>query len=742
MGLIVTGLLLSASVSPSFAAVEAVQTYEVSEWSNVIYYMATLSGIYGQKYGYGDITVKINAVDEYKLYVNGTERGTGSAETIYENVNVDSKYINIAVEVTNTGKGNGNGLIVDIQAGSDQLGTSIKVRESLLIDGVLTEVPISWWTFDADTKETLGFGDDWYIFDEGLLKQVSKTKLMRHVFEGKVIFDITGFFSKPVTGYLQTDADIGYVNSEGDKGIGLRRLEGENIAFGKPSEYAQLTDGDLSNGFNYMSRDLGDTKYVDLKRLYKVNKMTVYTGGDKPTEYEKFSLRGYAVEISLDQFRWEEVGVIHDIGVPDKDGIVNEGGLDNYSIEFPPEWARYVRYKATELRVDNPKIGEIMAFGLGHSLEGFYESDWIDFGSADKIKNFKEVQWEGNVPDGTQITIQTMTKNGSDGFSSGWSEPSSTGQKGSVIESFMITSPEPATHIKYKINISTQDPNQSPVLEKIAILYSSDNQPVTYADGYITPNRVPMGVDTTFVYSVAYNLAAGQNIGSLGISVPGPAVLSSVYSSDLGANIAGATATMSDDLENLVVTFASLLTDTNSAVDDTLHVSFVSKLFKSNHTFEGYLYGVKGGVSNDNAGGIKVWESSSISNSVIASTISKNILNNVKAVPKVFSPNGDNKNDVAVIEFSLAKVETVVKINIYNTAGKLITTICDDFLKAEDYSLPYPAPVSAALQNLPGYWDGKDEDGDLVTPGIYIYQIIAKADEGDVVEGGTVVVAY
>ena len=107
MGLIVTGLLLSASVSPSFAAVEAVQTYEVSEWSNVIYYMATLSGKYGQKNDYDDITVKITAVDEYKLYVNGTEIGSDddwSTVETYENVNVDSKYINIAVEVVITEK--------------------------------------------------------------------------------------------------------------------------------------------------------------------------------------------------------------------------------------------------------------------------------------------------------------------------------------------------------------------------------------------------------------------------------------------------------------------------------------------------------------------------------------------------------------------------------------------------------------------------------------------------------------
>jgi flagellar hook assembly protein FlgD len=119
----------------------------------------------------------------------------------------------------------------------------------------------------------------------------------------------------------------------------------------------------------------------------------------------------------------------------------------------------------------------------------------------------------------------------------------------------------------------------------------------------------------------------------------------------------------------------------------------------------------------------------------------KGILDDVKANPKVFTPNNDNKNDFTVIEFTLAKVNTDITIKIFSPNGSLVTTILDDEYKdASDYRAM--AGDIGGAREMPGYWDGTDEDGDLVPPGIYIYQVIADTDEGDVTEGGPVVVAY
>jgi len=147
---------------------------------------------------------------------------------------------------------------------------------------------------------------------------------------------------------------------------------------------------------------------------------------------------------------------------------------------------------------------------------------------------------------------------------------------------------------------------------------------------------------------------------------------------------------------------------------------------------------------NDGAGPLMVWENKELgSDTVIVSSLLKSILTNVKAVPKVFTPNNDGKNDFTVIEFTLAKVETNVMIKMFNTSGSLVTTVTDEVLGNRAYFISEKsAQTIGEAKTLPGYWDGKDEDGDLVPPGIYIYQVIADTDDGDVIEGGTVVVAY
>jgi len=728
-GLVLTVLLLAVIVGPSFAAVQAIQTYVDSTWSNTVYYMASLSGYYGKTVGYDDVTIHITAIDEYTLYVNGAEIGTDDNwETVEEYVvTVADNVIDIGVKVVNHGRGLGNGIILDVTGGSDQLGSTTRVRDSKFISGELQEVPIAWWCFDSDTYSSLfGEAEDWYAFTADLFTDTSKTKLMRRAMVGKM--GSVNYTFNPgvevITGYLNTEVDIGY--TEGG-GISLRRIEGENLALGKPCEYLKLVDADLSIGFQYMSRALNDTKYVDLGRIFRIDKMTLFTGGTNVAEFDRKSFRGYSVEISLDEFRWEEVGVLHEIGVTNAD----EGGYDNYSVKFPPEWARYVRYKVTETRIEMPNIGELMVFGIGHVLEAKYESPWIDFGSADTYKNFGMIEWDGDIPDGTSLTIQTQTKNGVDSDTpSLWSDPISA-------KSFEFASPEPATHFRYRVNLQSQDTFRTPTFKELTVNYSIDDQPVSAVNGFVTPTRVAMGADSTFTYVLSYDLVAGEDIDRLVISVPGQAKLNSIHSSDTDTDL---TASEFSTVDTLYVSFATPVTDSDASGADTLYVSFNTKLLRSSHTFDAFLFSSS---NNDGIGPIKAWENRALgSNTVMVSTILKDLLTDVKAIPKVFTPNGDNKNDFTVIEFTLAKVETNVVIKVYNTAGKLITTIADENMGPRAYSVEKNLASIMAAKELPGYWDGTDEDGDLVPPGIYIFQVVAETDEDDVIEGDTVVVAY
>ena len=731
--IIILMLTTIAFINSSFAAVQAIETFVDSIWSNEIYYIASLSGYYGKTVGYDDITIYITAVDKYELYINGERIDTedtndNNLETVEEYVvNVSDNVINVAVKVVNNGVSHGNGLIMDIQAGSDQLGTWTKIRESVEVAGELRAVPVAWWTFDSQAKEDLGFGDDWYTLDfQDLFTDVSITSKMRCAMLGKIIGDVNHTFSPEVeiiTGYLHSDVDIGG-HSEG---ITLRRIERENIALGKSAQDIKLTDGDLARGLTYLASPLGDTQFIDLGRIYRVNTMTIFTGGDNPADYPQKSLRGYAVEVSLDEFRWEEVSVISEIGVSN----AGQGGYDNYTVAFPPEWARYIRYKVTETRTEFPNVGEFMVSGIGYTYEGNYESPWLDFGSQDIVKNFGAIEWDGDIPDGTILTVQTQTKNGVDGLPSIWSTPTS-------YESFPVASPEPATHFKYRVNLETQDTFRTPTFKKFNVTYSDVNQPVSYADGYVIPNRVAMGADSSFTYILSYSLYPGQDIKHIALSVPGYTTLNQVYSSDVQDILTVDEDMTYSTIDTLYVTFEDPVIDTDAAGADTLYISFNTKLLSASHTFDAFLYNSD---MNDGAGGIIVWENRELGyNTVNVSTIVPGILNHAMAVPNVFSPDGDGENDFTVIEFYITKI-TNVKILIFDSNDALVTTIFDDMLSPSDYSLE-DQYIDVYARMLPGYWDGTDDSGNPVPEGLYYFQVIAETDEGDVIETGPIIVTY
>ncbi|MBT4483508.1 MAG: hypothetical protein HOC71_07505 [Candidatus Latescibacteria bacterium] len=764
--LLVVGLMLGISASQSFADVKAIQDTTLTSWTNKIWYLAHVTG---PDAPYDDVTVYITAVDKFKLYING-ERVSGKGpdewdgkdddwSTVEEYKLPDSQIRSfvIGVEVVNSGTGIGNGIMMDIKAGSDWLGTSIMKRRSHVneVDHSRTVYPSKWFYYDGFedgvrkdiTEVSWAEGAEWYKLkyntgkNETILDDTNVQKKLGEVLSGSM-GDIDHIYDpniKIVTGY-KGDVDLG--SAEGG-GIMLRRVEGQNLALGKPAEEDKITDGDPTQTyFQYNQDPLGSTRYIDLEKVYRVNEMVIYTGGSDPNRWSFISVRGYSCEISLDKYRWEEVNVIHEIGISNED----EGGYDWASVTFPDEWARYLRFKITEPRIDFPAIGEVMVYGVGYNYEGEFESDWLDFGTPNVQKNFKSIIMDVDIKPGTHIKFQTKTGyyDANDNLvESTWS--SLYNALGDTLE---LDSPEPSSMVKYRVMLETEDIKRSPILKSLTFSYSEVDQPVASADGFIIPASVPMAKDTTFVYTLSYLLNSGQNLKSIELSMPSYATLNYIYSTDLGDTVSiKGSPTRTSDLLSLEL--ENDLTDTNAdGVADSLYISFNTKLLANIHNFDAWLYnstnsGAK--LANDGAGGVKVWENRDMgTKTVMTSTITGSLLTNVRAIPKVFTPNNDGKNDFAVIEFVLSIIDVDLKIKIFNTRGSLVTTIYDDVCKSGDQFVLDKRNTASIGQakTMPGYWDGTDEDGDLVPPGVYIYQVIADTDEGSKVESGTVVVGY
>ncbi len=96
----------------------------------------------------------------------------------------------------------------------------------------------------------------------------------------------------------------------------------------------------------------------------------------------------------------------------------------------------------------------------------------------------------------------------------------------------------------------------------------------------------------------------------------------------------------------------------------------------------------------------------------------RGVVDQVQVAPNPFTPNGDSINDQTTISFSLFKVHVSrpVKVSLFRLDGRRVRTIEET--------------VSGGAQSF--VWDGRDDQGALVPPGLYIAQIDAATDAADV----------
>jgi hypothetical protein len=106
------------------------------------------------------------------------------------------------------------------------------------------------------------------------------------------------------------------------------------------------------------------------------------------------------------------------------------------------------------------------------------------------------------------------------------------------------------------------------------------------------------------------------------------------------------------------------------------------------------------------------------------------LLARVELTPNPFTPNGDGINDQATLRYSLLSLSLArpVEITVHDLAGRLVRVLY--------------AGAEANGRYEDKAWDGRDAEGRLLSPGIYLVRIEARGDAATATQTRAVSLVY
>ena len=425
--------------------------------------------------------------------------------------------------------------------------------------------------------------------------------------------------------------------------------------------------------------------------------------------------------------------------------------------DFEPVKARFVRlaYRANNAFVHawgtkSYHVSELQLFGAGFQPEVHLQSPAV---ALDASQNLSTVEWDADTPSGTQVQLQTRTGNTlladtlfykTDGslfksrdayYSNKAVRAKIQGEKKVIFNlgpdwsgwsavhedptGSLITSPSPRSLLKMRAILLSDTPETAATLKAIRLNFA---EPVAEnLVGSIAPGRVDsLGVPRQFTLFVRPENSRGFN----------ELLLTAPLGMTLGDNVmyAGAEEELQDGVE---MGHLELETTPVATGGDTLHLRFplvspdqeVIRL-----DFEGTVYSFGGQfqafVRQADASGDGVWQrvdpepQNPTSLHVLAVSKDRELLGDLHVQPPVFTPNGDGFNDEVAFDFAvfLANLNDPVAVGIYDLSGRLIRTMGEQ------------REVSAGRYRIA--WDGFDDGGELVPPGLYSVLLTVDAVTG------------
>lgn len=424
--------------------------------------------------------------------------------------------------------------------------------------------------------------------------------------------------------------------------------------------------------------------------------------------------------------------------------------LDDFELYYdPPEKIRYLFfhhfYGASVWQTGysfGSKLFEFQIFGEGFIPGVSLSSPLLELGDA----YVTAVEWEGDIPAGTRLEIRTRTgdeveevvtyydKNGNavtkEKYESmprsfrgeivtrrlpaeeRWS-PWSTPYLGSG-EPF--ASPSPSKYLQLEAKLAADSPQVAPRLDRIALRLA--DPVVRGIAGRIEPRVAQPGEYNRFTYYLL-PVARPRDPGFDRILIQTP---------ERAAEVEVAVAGQQVTPEQVRATRDSLVISLPQPTRGEVQVGFATLLQGDNTVFNAAV--AKGAgpwqrVDPEAPGTLVV--------RMPAFAESEALIHQLRLDPEVITPNGDGVNDAAALRFIVLKLDVPRRIaaRIYDLNGRLLRVLHD----AEGTSGNYGFGGEIL-------WDGRDQSGQRVAPGVYACQLRVEGDATREVKTRFVAVVY
>ena len=379
---------------------------------------------------------------------------------------------------------------------------------------------------------------------------------------------------------------------------------------------------------------------------------------------------------------------------------------------FSPQHIRYIK-----LRITAPQpfeLDQLEVRGEGFVRRAVFTSREIDLGD---IANFGRLFWGGIEEPGTELDVQTRIRWDSDRDWTDWSPPyPASGGK--------VAAGGPGQFVQIRATFDTSVPEARARLDSLAFEYS---RPVMARRvvGRISPREgVDLGNDQRFTYALFAEID-DQDIGfdTVRLAVPSSASLQEVRIAD--KTLSHEAYAVQGEKDFLSVRLLER-EDRIGSSTEALELVFNTSMLVYGTVFSGEVSAswatdlLPQLIEEKDAGDLVV-QGSERSLGVV--------LGKPAALPEIFTPNGDGINDRTAIAFRLSQVIGLapLTVRVYDLAGRFRATLLDDLSGSDSFRLE---------------WDGRDEEGLMVPPGLYVYRVELKGDVGTFAKIGAVGVVY